>query len=224
MTSETATLFPPSSIFTAFKREKSLKELLTSSKYRPQNVKETNIQRVADNKCERCGSCHLCKQGFLVEGKTITSYESTKTFYVNDYVNCNTTHIIYMVLDQICKKSYIGYTIDAAKDRWSNHKSHIKKLRNTCSLTSHMVDTKNTIHELNRKTQKLYDLDLQKHLKFQIIEKVNIEEGWSKDKIKEVMMSREGYWQTQLSTKKDQGGLNARDSRTEAQKLRFSQQ
>ena len=53
---------------------------------------------------------------------------------------------------------------------------------------------------------------------------MNIEEGWSKDKIKEVMMSREGYWQTQLSTKKDQGGLNARDSRTEAQKLRFSQQ
>ena len=138
---------------------------------------------------------------------------------MNVTVDCNSRYIIYMVFDLVCLKTYVGYTTDAAKDRFANHKSHIKCFRKTCTVVRHFIDCKDSSHILNRNSQSEFDIQLAKQLQFQIIDQVKIPHGSTKDQIKSIMLNCEADWQSQLRTTRDEGGLNARNSRSEMQTL-----
>ena len=134
--------------------------------------------------------CHLCKNGFLYESTTITSYEVQTVFTMTSHVNCNSTHVIYIITDKICSKSYVGYTITSARDRWSTHKSHIKRFHKSCTLSSHFINTQETLHKLNRKDNKIFNKQLASQLAFQIIEKVSIQEGSNTEQVRNLMGER----------------------------------
>ena len=98
------------------------------------------------------------------------------------------------------------------KTRWSNHKSHINKLKKTCKIASHCIEEKKGSHILNRNNLKLFDSQLAEQLEVLLIEHVQIPPGSSKDDRTKLMESREKHWQHKLKTVSLYGGLNERSS------------
>ena len=51
--------------------------------------------------------------------------------------NCQAVNVIYAIACP-CGRLYVGKTSDP-KPRWSNHKSHIRKMHKTCNLATHCL-------------------------------------------------------------------------------------
>ena len=98
--------------------------------------------------------------------------------------------------------------------RFRNHKSHIKYARRTCEVSIHFSENQG-IHTLDKSTNKAYDDSLKKQLEIIIIEKVDVSNVLqdTKSKLKECK-KREWYWQNQLKTLKQYGGMNVREERS----------
>ena len=97
--------------------------------------------------------------------------------------------------------------------RFRNHKSHIKHERRTCEVSSHFTDNR-TIHILDRSSTKTYTDSLSKQLEVIIVEQVDVSKvaGDPKSRLDECKR-REWYWQNQLKTLKQYGGMNVREER-----------
>ena len=148
---------------------------------------------------------------FLKQCRQFTSYHTEQIFNIKYNLTCDSKWIIYIINDTICKRSYVGSSETRCKDRWANHKSHIRKELETCELTKHFkFDHVN--HSFSRSAPlKEYDTCISDHLEITIIDQIEIADT---KKLKE----RESYWQSQLKTFVEFGGLNRRDSRLESSK------
>ena len=58
-------------------------------------------------------------------------------FTINKPLNCQSRNVIYQVVCH-CGKNYVGSTKNP-KDRWANHKSHIRLEERTCNLATHCI-------------------------------------------------------------------------------------
>ena len=70
-----------------------------------------------------------------------------------------TRNVIYLINDNICKISSVGYTADNMKTRFANHKSHIKFNKRLCEVSKHIADNL-ILHELDQSSQMKYDTSL----------------------------------------------------------------
>ena len=130
-----------------------------------------------------------------------------------------TEGVIYLILDQVCHRSYVGSTVDHMRKRASNYKSHIKTNFTSCEIAQHFAECPDT-HKLDvvngatkSEQNKNYEAGLAKQLQFIIIESVDLAHlNTTRDK-REAIEIREGYWQTQLRTMRRYGGLNKKDDR-----------
>ena len=206
---DTSQLFPSSSIFVSFKVENNINRQLTSSKFKPN---QTEVQTPQNNLgCISCESCKLC-QDFLVPSEYAKSYHTQEKFKIKSTIMCNTKNVIYIVNDKVCKKSYIGYTSDSFKIRWSNHKSHIKKNHKSCELSKHFINNPR-IHPLDTTSQANYDRSLTNHLEVILIESVVLPENCRKAQSIPILEARETYWQNTLKAVRIYGGLNKRNNK-----------
>ena len=213
---ELAQVIKPQNIFASFRRPKTIKDLLIHSKLDKveKNGGNGEVDQVgtATGVCKPCAkSCVLCRY-YLKESRYFKSYHCNKTFPICHEIDCETENVIYMINDIICKRSYVGCTTTSTRLRFSNHKSHLKKLRRTCELSGHF-SMNQFIHKLDRqpKTNKEFDLDLQKHLEIIIIEEVDVKDVKNNIERFKICQEREGYWQHELRTLAIHGGLNKRD-------------
>ena len=149
----------------------------------------------------------MCKN-FVQDAKVATSFNTDKSYRIIGTITCCTKYIIYQIIDVICGIDYVGYCI-WIKNRWSNHKSHIKKCIKSCELSTHIINTPNK-HKLDKSDQKRYSEDLKTQLKVVFLEKVDICDDWDDDKILTVLESREYFWQCRLKTTVKLGGINKR--------------
>ena len=203
---------PQDSIFASFYQPKSIKDLLIHSKFTSTSTTPNDIG------CISCNKCYFCCN-FLIETKTFKSYETSQQFHIKQGLTCLTEGVIYLILDQVCHRSYIGSTIDHMRKRVSNYKSHIKTNFSSCEMAQHFAEFPD-IHKLDMdngatksEQNKNYEAGLAKQLKFIIIEAVDLAHlNTTKDK-REAIEIREGYWQTQLRTMRRYGGLNKKDDR-----------
>ena len=165
--------------------------------------------------CYPCANkCHLCKH-YLVPGNTAKSHHNNRSFTIRQYVDCSVLNVIYLVNDNLCKLSNVGCTTNSMKDRWSTHKSHIKKGIRSCELASHVIDHPQQ-HVLDKASCVKYDKSLAKGLSVQILEWVKVEpEDDLTTRLKKCKV-REGWWQKQMCTMEATGGLNKRDSQKES--------
>ena len=106
------------------------------------------------------------------------------------------------------------YTADDLKVRFRNHKSHIKTNKRLCEVSKHFADNQ-VVHELDKSSFSKYDECLKNQIEIIIIEHVDVS-GVPTDtksrltKCKE----REWYWQNNLKTLRQYGGMNVREERT----------
>ena len=91
--------------------------------------------------------------------------------------------------------------------RWTTHKSHIKTNSKTCGVASHFND-----RDANHKWQpESLDETLVGEINVTIIDCV-IPEVWdTPDSLFHKLRNKEKYWQNQLRTLEEFGGLNTRD-------------
>ena len=212
---ETAKLFPKGCIFVSYKVEPTIRNLLcksgfpalTENENLPRNVNISNLGGCfkCDKKCKTCSM-------FLYEGQYAWSHNTNDKFRINKKMNCESKNIIYIINDNTCKTSYTGYTTNTLKNRFANHKSHIKKNVKSCEIAIHIIDSANTCHKLNRSNLNNFDNELKYQLSIMAIEEVEIPTNYTHEQKIELMEAREDYWAANFKTKRILGGLNKRST------------
>ena len=193
----------PDKIFASFRRNKSLGDMLVHSRY-PST--QNNLSRGGCKKCD--SGCTLCTY-YLVETEKFTSYHTDKEFHFTHELTCQTTYIIYLINDLICKRSSVGRSENTLRSRWANHKSHIKRNAATCRVAQHY----NELDTAHMWREGLIDVTLPKEINVTIIDCV-VPEIWdTPDSLFDKLNRKEIYWQNQLRTLEEFGGLNDRDER-----------
>ena len=169
-------------IRTGFRRTKNLKDLLV-----PSSLPDIVQENCADSDNIGCYRCHrqVCDacQNFLIPAKRIKSVVTRKSYKIRQSLSYRTDYVIYCAICTLCNRQWVGSCINF-RSRLSNHKSHIKKNKRTCSLVNHFID--------NSCSHTLADL------KFVLIEQVAT-------KTDTFLEHREGYWQAQLWTYEPHG-------------------
>ena len=168
----------------------------------------------SDGICQPCSKgCVLCKN-YLVKTTWAYSFHTSSRFKIKGTLDCDSKNIVYIINDKVCNLSSIGCTADTLKVRFSNHKSHIKSSKRTCEVSKHFSEN-TSLHILDRSSTKNYDLSLKDQLEVIIIEQVDVT-GIGQDtqsrlrKCKE----REWFWQNNLRTLQQYGGMNVREERS----------
>ena len=105
----------------AYKRTKSLKDLLVKAKVPPLLSRKSTRQLKCMKKCNKCNICPYVK-----ECKSVTSSYSPVTVDINCSVNCTTPNVIYLITCTKCKDQYIGQTGRPVKERMKEHLRYIK--------------------------------------------------------------------------------------------------
>ena len=211
--SELTKVIDPSNIFASYRGTKTLKDLLIHSRLpllEEENVVETPIK----GGCQPCKKrCVLCKN-YLIKSDYAYSHQTETKFRIKSVIDCNTRNIIYIINDNICKISSVGYTADTMKTRFTNHKSHIKFNKRLCEVSKHMADNL-ILHELDKTSQSNYDKSLCKQIEVLIIEEVDLTGvGNDIESIRKKLKEREWFWQNNLKTLRQYGGLNVREERS----------
>ena len=92
----------------AFRRSKSLKELIGSNEIEYNKVKiHHNI-----SKKDKCSPCSVnnktlcCKQ--VISSSTFRRQWTNKSYTTFHEVNCSSTYVIYLMECTLCKKQYVG--------------------------------------------------------------------------------------------------------------------
>ena len=193
-----------------------MQDLLVHSKLPPISVELPHPVQEQDSPggCQPCTKkCVLCKN-YLVETQFAYSYHTNSRFKISGVVDCNTTNIVYIINDNTCKISSVGCTADSMKVRFRNHKSHIKQNKRLCEVSKHFSDNQH-LHSLDKSSTVNYDNSLKKNIEVIIVEHVDVSkvEKDSKSRLKKCK-EREWYWQNNLKTSRQYGGLNVREERS----------
>ena len=120
---------------------------------------------------------------------------------------------MYVINDKLCKLTSVGCSTDSLKGRFPNHKSHIKSYYRSCEVSKHYIDNE-TIHKLDRSTCAKFDLCLKEQLEVFVVEHVDVSQVGpdTKSRMKKCK-EREWFWQNQLKTMRDYGGMNVREEK-----------
>ena len=119
----------------AYKRNKNLANLLSSSKLRKHDKtgegahdnRTTLAETPSSHGFSLCGKtrCLSCRL-HVVQRNTFVSMMYNLTFQIRDTLNCRTSNIVYLITCSRCNKQYVGETGRCLGDRLTDHRSNIK--------------------------------------------------------------------------------------------------
>ena len=69
--------------------------------------------------------CQVCFN--VTETETFISASTNQTYKINYEFNWNESSLIYLLACKICRKQYVGQTVDIFRSRWYNYKSNDRK-------------------------------------------------------------------------------------------------
>ena len=161
----------------SYRRAKTLKDSLIHSKLPSLNDNFNKNQSTLNQYggCQPCEkSCVLCMNYLLKTDKAYSHQTNTK-YKIKNIIDCNSRNVIYIINDNVCKISSVGYTADNMKTRFTNHKSHIKYNKLLCEVSKHFSDNL-ILHTLDKSSHLRYDNGLKEQIEEIIIEKVDVSE------------------------------------------------
>jgi len=120
---------------------------------------------------------------------------------------------MYIYIYKVCRRASVGSTVNNFKTRWQNHKSHIRKAVRSCEISCHLND--NQFHNLTKEPLKTFDNELSDQIEVIIFEKLDFSKCLTLEDRSRVAKERESFWQNQLMTLSDFGGLNKRSALNE---------
>ena len=199
----------PEKIFASFRRCNTLGDLLVNSRYPKKGT------TVANNMgCFKCTKrfCNLCRN-YLDESQVVTSPHTDSSYKIKEHITCEDEYVIYLILDKVCRKAYVGRTENTLTNRWSNHKSHIKKGFQSCEVAVHFNSAEVLAPQSHQWKPESIDVTLPREIRVTLIDKVTPEVWDNPDSLFEKLVKKERYWQNQLNTFTRSGGLNSRNER-----------
>ena len=220
-------VIPKDKVFVTYRKNKTIGDTLIHNRYRPTRPTQEHepahevhsvqgrhagpsLSQDQDPGCHACNKCYCCKQGYLVECANYKSYHTDQVFPINRRITCQSTGLIYLMECIQCEVSYIGFTTGNLPKRLSNHKSHIKGKYRSCRLVNHFIDID---HKLDFSSTLSYNASLSSHLKIILIDRVDFDKNLSQTEKEDILIQKEGFYQTQVKTLNRYGGLNVLDSR-----------
>ena len=121
-------------IMVVYKREETLKELLTRNN--PYIINHVDDEMHTYVSCKkRCDSC----TNFVVAKSSFKCFATKRIYKVRRSTSCVSKNVIYSAFCLNCLKQGVGSTVDR-KPRLRNCKSHIKKKVRSCSIVNHSID------------------------------------------------------------------------------------
>lgn len=89
-----------------------------------------------------CGNWNYCSK--MIKGSSFKDLFLNKTYLIEDFINCNTTHVIYR-LHCSCKHFYIGITIRRLRDRVVEHRYAIRTRNLNRPVANYYPEAKYTV-------------------------------------------------------------------------------
>ena len=102
----------------SYRRAPTLKDRLVRS-YMPAKEKNTWIP-IAPKGTYKCGHCSVCD--IVSKAKGYTHPVTLHTYATNHFINCKTTHVIYILECALCEAFYVGRTKRRLQDRLAEHR------------------------------------------------------------------------------------------------------
>lgn len=128
-------VFPDPPIFT-FKKAPTLGDKLVHSHLLAKE-RDTWLPRVP-NGTFKCGHCKQCD--IVIKSKGFTNPVTQKFYSTNHFINCKTTHVIYILLCSLCNAFYVGRTKRRLQDRLAEHKYAVKINNFDYAIVKHFND------------------------------------------------------------------------------------
>ena len=127
--SDLKNIFPGKSICTTFKRDRSLKEILSPSFYtKSKKEKKSYVIR-------NCGKCDI-RENYLITGNTFTCRVTNEKYYINNDFDCNSMNAIYLISCTNCNGQYVVSAIDFKK-HLRIHTNGINTKNDRCAVACH---------------------------------------------------------------------------------------
>ena len=173
----------------AYRRPKSLKDILVRAK-----VKRTHNSCDIVKGVSKCGDrrCSVCN--YIKIGKVFMSKATGKQYSINYNFNCNSCNVVYLFSCKVCGIQYVGSTINRFRTRFNNHRSRLRK-HNSLGVEQREAD--DIIYRHFNSSQH----DGIESMIVQIIDQVNDEKE---------LRNKEGQWAYKLKTLVP-NGLNVDD-------------
>ena len=125
----TKDIFPEPPLI-SFRRCRSLKDLLVSSRVNPQNANQpVNIpdKPQTETGSNKCNAKKCCVCPYMQNTKHFSSTSTGQKYYIPQHINCKSSWVIYLITCKKCQKQYIGKTTTTLYTRFNNTRSDIRK-------------------------------------------------------------------------------------------------
>lgn len=131
-------VFPEPPVF-SYKRAPTLRDKFVHS-YLPPDKKDTWLKRpIGTYKCMHCPHCDN-----VLQTKTFTHFKTQRTYKIKDFINCNTTHIVYLLSCTCPGIFYVGRTKRRLRDRLAEHKYAIRTNNHDYPIARHFTKIHNS--------------------------------------------------------------------------------
>ena len=114
---EVERVFTPSPMV-SFSSARKISSYLVRAKFYP-------LERRVDS--FKCGGrrCQACLN--VTETETFTNTSTNQTYKIKHEFHCYESSLIYMLTCKICRRQYVGQTVDIFRSRWNNFQSNDRK-------------------------------------------------------------------------------------------------
>jgi len=172
-------IFGKSSPLMAYRRPKSLRDILVSAKIRSPSkmTQETGLNPCNKPRCSWCP--------YMIPGNKFQSLATGQKFKLLHTLNCKSQWVIYAINCLKCKKQYVGKCETGLNIRLNNHRNHVKNKVRSCELAEHFIN--NEDHNFDR------------DITISVIEQLKKLE-MNVDKKKAILKVREIFWMHKLNT------------------------
>lgn len=127
-------------IITAYRRAKNLTDMMIRN-----DITSTKKKQIGSQKCgKKCATCR-----FLVPTKEAQSKDSSFKYKINQYLDCNSASVIYLIWCNLCNIQYIGQTSMSLKERMYGHRNDIKNMNQYKPVSQHFTTGEHSERNLN---------------------------------------------------------------------------
>ena len=134
-------VFPDPPIF-SFRKAPTIGDRLVHS-HTPAKESKSTWLPAAPNGTYRCGHCRQCD--IITKGKEFIHPITKQRFINRHYVNCKTTHVIYILSCVLCNAFYVGRTKRRLQDRVAEHRYAVKSGNMDYAMAKHLKE----VHSCN---------------------------------------------------------------------------